>query len=91
MAFLTKRQGELLALVAEFGSDSWGDAWTHWSSWNPREGTALEFRNFDRIANALVRKGLVDDTDGTLTLTESGRRLASPPPPPVKPPTKETP
>jgi hypothetical protein len=65
---LSARQLEVLGVIAEFGSECWGDVWTH-CEW---PGGPLAFRNFDRVANALVRNGLVVEGE-ILELTERGR------------------
>jgi len=68
---LSNRQIAVLGVIAEHDSECWGDVWSHcdYLRWGVR-GT--ELANFDRTANALVRKGLVTEGD-RLELTERGR------------------
>jgi hypothetical protein len=68
---------EVLRIIDECVSDCWGDVWTHYTIRNGDEPAdervrALQFRNFDRVADALVRRGLVT-YDVRLELTGAGR------------------
>lgn len=80
---LSARQREVLEIIDRCGSESWGDVWAHYDAGGPHEG--LDFRNFDRVTDAVVRRGLV--TEEPLALTPAGREaLASPRPPlPARP------
>lgn len=67
---ISKRQREVLQIIVSVGSDSWGDVWTHYYEARSDDG-GLEFRNFNRVTDALLRKGLV--TEEPLRLTDAGR------------------
>lgn len=69
----SQTQVTVLRLLAEHGCDCWGELWTtHWGS----DG-ALAFMNFNRVADALLRRGLVTNADGVLAITDAGRAAAS--------------
>lgn len=54
---LSRRQQEVLDIIGEHGADGWAEVWTHYDV--PDHGAALAFRNFDRVANSLIKHGLV--------------------------------
>lgn len=66
---LTARQREVLQIIDRCGSESWGDVWANYETRDRTEG--LDFRNFDRVTDAVVRKGFV--TEEPLALTPAGR------------------
>ena len=68
---LTPRQHEVLVHIAEHDSESWGDVWAHCTDW---PGGPLAFANFNRVAEALVRKGAVIEGD-RLEVTPWGRQI----------------
>ena len=72
---LSKRQREVLTIIRDVGSDSWGDVWANYETRDHTEG--LDFRNFDRVTDAVVRKGLV--TENPLALTDAGRKALETP------------
>ncbi len=66
---VSSRQIEVLKIIVDFSSECWGDVWSH-CNW--RGASGLAFANFDRVADALVRNGLVTEGD-QLEITERGR------------------
>lgn len=74
MKHISDRQRALLVIIKDFDSECWGDAWAHCDHlrWGVR-GTELS--NFDRTANALVRKGLVREGEDRLEITDAGRAV----------------
>jgi hypothetical protein len=67
---LSKRQREVLIILRDTGADCWGAVWSDYDGHD-----ALDFRNFDRVCDALVRKGFV--TEEPLTITDAGRNALS--------------
>jgi hypothetical protein len=68
---LSKTAIEVLHMVPDH-MEGWGDLWSHYDAGNPSKGVALRFRNFDRVVKALVRRGLVDEDDYGIELTDAG-------------------
>lgn len=69
---LSKTAIEVLHMVPDH-AEGWGDLWSHYDAGNPDKGVALRFLNFDRVAKALVRRGLVDEDDYGIELTVAGQ------------------
>ncbi len=70
MKRVSDRQLEVLSIIGEDGADGWGEVWTLYDSSNRH--VALDFRNFDRVSDALLRHGLVRH-DNRIELTDAGR------------------
>lgn len=69
---LSDRQTEVLRILVEYDAECWGEVWTQcdFLRWGVR-GTHMA--NFDRVGNALVRKGLVIEGRDRLEVTVAGR------------------
>ena len=67
----SQRQLELLAAIRANPRADWGELFTCW--WGGSH-TPLDFRNFDRVADAVQHKGLVEvvDATGSIGLTAAG-------------------
>lgn len=73
---LSERQLQLLRLVDEFGGfDGWAEAWSHWDFSEGKAGFTM--MNFDRIADALKRRGLIAHVGeyGIIEVTEEGKKI----------------
>lgn len=71
MRRLSKTAIAILAMVPDH-HEGWADIWCSWDAGEPTKGTALRFLNFDRVAKALVRRGLVDENEYGIELTDAG-------------------
>lgn len=74
---ISLRQKEVLWIIRSLGgsSDGWGEIWTHYDT-SPSM-VALDFRNFDRVCDALKRKGLVIETNGCIDLSAEGKKAVA--------------
>ncbi len=71
MRALSKTAIMVLHMVPDH-MEGWGDLWSHYDAGNSDKGVALRFLNFDRVAKALVRRGLVDENEYGIELTDAG-------------------
>lgn len=72
---LSKRQIEMLSIVDELGgADGWGEIFSHYDT-TPHKAIPLEMKNFDRVSDSLVKRGLlsVDKDSNSIEITEAGR------------------